>query len=220
MFSTLNTRSTEDLCARARIRDAALARCGAEGVDRANLRPIAADAGVSPGLVSHHFASKEGLRRACDEHVMAALRGTEDDRAAWQAPANLAGLLEAAAPARRYLARAFVDNAADVAALYDEIVEVTQARLERGVREGWARESSDPRTRAALYATWLLAGLVLEEHLARALGTSDLHDTDTTLRYASTAVEVFTLGVFSDASMVRVWDTVRQQRGARRRFCS
>ncbi|MGW4589693.1 TetR/AcrR family transcriptional regulator [Amycolatopsis thermoflava] len=207
--------STEDLTTRARIRDAALARFGAEGVDRANLRAIAADAGVSPGLVIHHFGSKEGLRRACDEHVMAAIRGPDDDTAAWQDPANLAGLLEAAAPARRYLARAFVDNSAEVAALYDEIVEVTQAWLERGAREGWVRENTDPRTRAALYVTWLLAPLILEEHLTRVLGTSDLHDTDTTLRYAGTAVEMLTHGVFTDERAVRAWDTARQQRGAR-----
>src|SRR5690606_24663932 len=70
--------------ARARIRDAAIEIFGREGFERARVREVAAAAGVSPGLVLHHFGSKEGLRHACDEHVTNELfarndrlRGTE-----------------------------------------------------------------------------------------------------------------------------------------------
>jgi len=64
----------EDLTARARIRDAALWHFAEEGFSRATIRDIAATAGVSPGLVRHHFGSKEGLRDACDEAVSQRLR--------------------------------------------------------------------------------------------------------------------------------------------------
>ena len=37
----------------------------------ATLRAVAARAGVSAALVLHHFGSKEGLRAACDEHLLA-----------------------------------------------------------------------------------------------------------------------------------------------------
>lgn len=67
------TPDVPDLTGRARIRDAALLRFASEGF-RVPVRTIAADAGVSPGLVIHHFGSKEGLRRACDEHVLVLIR--------------------------------------------------------------------------------------------------------------------------------------------------
>ncbi len=63
----------DDLTTRARIRDAAVVRFGREGFG-ASLRTVAADAGVSPGLVIHHFRSKEGLRLACDEYVLRVAR--------------------------------------------------------------------------------------------------------------------------------------------------
>lgn len=52
----------EDLTARARIRDAALKHFTESGFAKATIRDIARTAGVSPGLVRHHFGSKEGLR--------------------------------------------------------------------------------------------------------------------------------------------------------------
>src|SRR5919198_2987703 len=60
----------EDLTARARIRDAALRLFADGGTDGATIRDIAKAAGVSPGLVRHHFGSKEALREACDTYAL------------------------------------------------------------------------------------------------------------------------------------------------------
>src|SRR5687768_14523774 len=60
----------EDLTARARIRDAALHMFAERGTDKATIRDIARDAGVSAGLVRHHFGSKEALREACDAYAL------------------------------------------------------------------------------------------------------------------------------------------------------
>ena len=59
----------EDLTARARIREAALEHFADEGYERATIRAIAQTAGVSPGLLRHHYGSKDALRVACDEYV-------------------------------------------------------------------------------------------------------------------------------------------------------
>src|SRR5699024_5323512 len=59
-----------DLTARARIRDAALEQFADKGIEGAKMRGIASAAGVSLGLVQHHFGTKAGLRLACDELVI------------------------------------------------------------------------------------------------------------------------------------------------------
>ena len=54
-------RATEDLTARARIRDSAFRLIATEGTRGATLRAIAREAGVSSPLVLHHFGSKQGV---------------------------------------------------------------------------------------------------------------------------------------------------------------
>ena len=67
-------RSTDDRTTAARIRDAAIECFAAEGVAGTSIRTIAAASGVSPGLVIHHFGSKDELRTACDDYVAALIR--------------------------------------------------------------------------------------------------------------------------------------------------
>src|SRR5215469_6327642 len=71
--SAAGERSAEDLTARARIRDAALALFAERGMDGTTIRDIARAAGVSGGLVRHHFGSKEDLRAACDAYALSHL---------------------------------------------------------------------------------------------------------------------------------------------------
>ncbi|MQA96692.1 MAG: TetR family transcriptional regulator [Streptosporangiales bacterium] len=204
--------------ARTRIRDAALERFGRDGVNRVTVRAIAADAGVSPALVVHHFGSKEALRRECDAYVVAMMRGGgADDADEWAeaAAGNARGLsrtLAAAAPVRRYLARAFLDGSPEAAALFDEIVDLTEAWLAEGEREGRVRPTEHPRTRAAVYVTYLLAPLAFDEHVVRVLGVEDLHGIDATLRFSRVALEIFTRGIFTDERALDAWDAVRKER--------
>jgi AcrR family transcriptional regulator len=53
-----------------RIRDAALRSFATYGTSATSLRAVAAAAGVSVGLVQHHFANKAGLVKAVDDHVL------------------------------------------------------------------------------------------------------------------------------------------------------
>jgi AcrR family transcriptional regulator len=209
--------SADESGARRRILEAALDRFGRDGINRVTVRVIAADAGVSPALVVHYFGSMERMRRACDEYVMSMVRGPEglvEDAAAGNAN-RLAGMLEATTPVRRYLARAFVDGSAEAGALFDEIVESTQAWLAGGEREGWVRPSENPRTRAVVYVSWLLAPLAFDAHLARVLGVDDLHGIDSTLRMSRVGIDMLTHGVFTDERMLQAWDAVLKERGER-----
>src|SRR5665811_813501 len=63
----------EDLTARARIREAAIRLFAEHGVEETAILDIAKEAGVSGGLIRHHFGSKEGLRVACDTYVYSEL---------------------------------------------------------------------------------------------------------------------------------------------------
>ena len=101
--------SSEDLTARARIRDAAIDLFAERGFGQATVRDIAQAAGVSSGLLRHHFGSKDGLREACDEYAMARtaeLRaamlqdGRLSDHAFMGAVQPVAMRLQAGAPAR------------------------------------------------------------------------------------------------------------------------
>ena len=68
---TVNPRATnDDLTAKARIRNAALDLYARYGEERTSLRAVAAAAGVTLGLVQHHFKTKAGLRRGVDQLVV------------------------------------------------------------------------------------------------------------------------------------------------------
>jgi len=82
-------RSADDLTAVARIRDAAIDQVGQHGFS-VGLRAIAQAAGVSAALVIHHFGSKEGLLRVCDDYIAAEIKQaksesltTASDPASW-----------------------------------------------------------------------------------------------------------------------------------------
>ncbi|MFA7514520.1 MAG: helix-turn-helix domain-containing protein, partial [Mycolicibacterium vanbaalenii] len=71
-------RSADDLTAAARIRDAAIDLFGRDGF-AVGVRSIASAADVSPGLVIHHFGSKDGLRKACDDFVAETVRASKSE---------------------------------------------------------------------------------------------------------------------------------------------
>src|ERR1700684_380837 len=100
-------RSVDDLTAAARIRDAAIERFGEQGFS-VGLRSIAEAAGVSAALVIHHFGSKDGLRKACDDYVAEEIRTSKSDTLKSNDPDTwLAAMseIESYAPMMTYLVR-------------------------------------------------------------------------------------------------------------------
>ena len=178
MVSILNMCSVgadtaDDRTARARIRDAAIdcfARLGAAGT---TTRRVAEAAGVSPGLVIHHFGSMEALRTACDEHVVAYIRDRKTEAIA-QGPGLdvLAALRQyRGAPAMRYVARMLADDSEAADSLVDDLVADAAGYMRKGVESGMLRPSGDLEARAAVVMLWGLGALVLHRHVERLLGT-------------------------------------------------
>lgn len=125
----------EDLSARARIRQAALQEFAAHGFKGASIRGIARAAGVSPGLVQHHFGTKDGLREACDAYVMQFLQETQMEllqRGAPPSPETSAERLDELRPLIDYLIMALSSGSDTAAMWFNNITEYTHSALTSG----------------------------------------------------------------------------------------
>ena len=168
--------AAEDLTARARIRDAALLEFAKHGVRGATIRGIAEAAGVSVGLVQHHFGTKEELRAACDAYALETIRATKQ-RAFDEGmgdPGFLAMAVEVALPIQRYMARALVDGSPAAAQLFDDAVAFSEEMLGRDVPGMNAPNTSDLHAYAAVMTGMTFGLMVLHEHMSRVLGADTL----------------------------------------------
>jgi AcrR family transcriptional regulator len=210
-MATGDDRPPEDLTGRARIRDAALEEFAAKGVRGATVRGIAARAGVSPALVQHHFGTKDGLRRACDEHVLGFIRrearATREDGALAD-PGHLTDVFSAAPRVQRYLARALVDGSPEASGLFDELVEVTAHNLADP-----PDASSTPHDRALVLTAMRLGVIVLHEHLSRGLG-ADAFDRAAAVRVGLASLDLMNPGLLPAELVEQARATLARPPGA------
>lgn len=163
----------EDLTARARIRDAALEHFATCGFERATIRGIARAAGVSPGLVRHHFGSKDDLRKACDDHALSALRGYVSQTVTDEGlndPRTLGEAWTPLHPLRRYLARALIDGSEAAGQIFDEMVAMTEQTLRQTDKHRPDPPAADLKTRASIMVAMALGIPAFREHIARNIG--------------------------------------------------
>lgn len=197
-------RPAADLTARARIRDAALAQFAERGTKGATMRGIADAAGVSLGLVQHHFGSKEALRKACDEAVVEAFRrrltrsATENTLGE---PGFLADLYETSGPLLRYLARALVDSPLDdssaAANVFDELTLGAEEFLSHTWPDRYPPGSARVRDAASVMAAMHSGTIVLHGHLTRRLGVDPL-DREHATRIGMAMLDVYaSMGEFA-----------------------
>jgi AcrR family transcriptional regulator len=198
----------EDLSTRARIRDAAILRFGSDGLG-APLRLVAADAGVSPALVIHHFGSKDRLRAACDEHV---LRRVREAKSAALGPGGPAALLtqmatvEQYAPLVEYVLRSLLAGGELAASFVEQMVRDAEQYLAAGVAAGTIRPSRDPSARARYLVMQSMGGMLLEVQLHGAADAARLLRS-LTERITLPALEIFTEGLMTDRSMLDAYLT-------------
>jgi TetR/AcrR family transcriptional regulator, regulator of cefoperazone and chloramphenicol sensitivity len=165
----------EDLTARARIREAALEHFARDGYDRTTIRAIAKTAGVSPGLLRHHYGSKEDLREACDHYVFEMIRRANAE--ILSDPGASAQVRQTSKPFGSYVARSLADDSPTVGPIFDELVTMTEAWLARADDARTDTPTVDRRVRAALITAMKIGIPLLHEHVSRALGT-DMFDPD------------------------------------------
>ena len=193
-----------DLTAAARIRDAAIEQFGEHGFD-VGLRTIAEAAGVSAALVIHHFGSKEGLRKACDDYIAEEIRSSKsealqsNDPATWFAQMAEIESLRAAdgIPGAQHADR----RRAGERCCGSRMIDNAEEYMEDGVRAGTIKPSRDPHARAKYLAITGGGGFLLY---------LQMHETPTDLRavlrdYARDmvlpALEIYTEGLMTDRTM-------------------
>ena len=185
----------EDLTARARIRISALKHFAEEGYERATVRGIAQTAGVSPGLLRHHYGSKEALREACDSHVLEILRSI--NARLLHDPSGAAATRHELKPFQRYLARSLADGSTTGAPIFDEMVTMTEQWLARADDARSDPPVVDRRIRAAV-VTAMAAGIpLLNEHVSRALG-ADMFAPEGDRMLALALLDIYSHNVISE----------------------
>ncbi|MEU3080102.1 TetR family transcriptional regulator [Streptomyces albidoflavus] len=192
---------------RSRIRDAAVRRFGRDGFG-VGLRAIGADAGVTAGLIIHHFGSKDGLRRACDEHVLELLRSAKEEAVTDGSTASMMARLaevEEFAPIVRYLLRSFQGGGELAAAMAEHMIADAESYLAAGEAAGVIRPSRAPAARTR-YLAYQNIGSMLVWFTLHPDDGDDARFTASLRAYVETiafpAVELFTQGLFSDRSML------------------
>lgn len=161
--------ATSDLTGLARIRNAALEEFARDGVAGTSLRDVAKAAGVSPGLVQHHFATKAALVEAVGAHVVGlATEAFGDLPAAGTTPVEsqkqlgdrVTAFVTEQPMALLYVARAVAEGDKTATVVFDAFVEIAKGLWQTLADHGLLREDADI-TWAALHGVTLILGTVL-----------------------------------------------------------
>ena len=160
--------SSEDLTARARIRDAAIDLFAERGIGPATVRDIAQRAGVSSGLLRHHFGSKEGLRDACDEYALARLAAVREQMLRGGGLGDdtfMAAIRPEAMRLQSYLVRSMMDGSAGGEAMFMRMVEAGEDWL-----AGTDLQTADPRAYSAVLVAMQMGMFLMNDQIAKAIG--------------------------------------------------
>jgi AcrR family transcriptional regulator len=196
----------EDLTARARIRDAAIRLFAERGIDGATVRDIAREAGVSPGLLRHHFGSKEALREACDVYALDSLVKIKEELV-FDGKAASPGFLPSMHPTvvllHKYITRGLLDGSPAAAALFDDMVAVTEQWIHKMAPD----VTEDHRAYAAVLAGMQAGLMAMHEHVSRALGV-DIFTTEGHARMAGALADFYTKPLLDDTLVATMRDVI------------
>jgi AcrR family transcriptional regulator len=156
-------RPASDLTARARIRDAAVA-CFAEQGFGASYRTIAQRAGVSPGLITHHFGSKDVLRAECDAEVLRRYQALKSSSVADPSGYLFKHLAEPgpAAQLTVYMLRAIHAGGRPAHDFLEHLIDAAREVMRASVEAGLVRPSRDEETRTRYLAYQTMGALLIQ----------------------------------------------------------
>jgi TetR/AcrR family transcriptional regulator, regulator of cefoperazone and chloramphenicol sensitivity len=205
--------ASDDRTAVARIRDAAIEQWGQHGFN-VGLRSIAEAAGVSAALVIHHFGSKEGLRKACDDYIAEEVRTGKSASFRTKDPADWfaqMAAIESYAPLMAYLVRSMQSGSQLAKMLWRKMIADAEQYMEEGVQSGLIKPSRDPAARAKYLG--ITGGGSFLMYL-------QMHDNPTDLRavlrdygeeMVLPALEIYTHGLMTDSTMYDAFLETREK---------
>jgi AcrR family transcriptional regulator len=195
----------DDLTARARIRDAAITCFAATGFD-ATVRTIAAQAGVSAGLITHHFGSKEALREECDAEVLRRILELKVDTIRMppsQAIGRIAELDEFGS-SFGYTLRSVREGGEVGRAFLRGMIDDAREYVAAAIEAGMVKPSADEEARLELLVTQSVGGMLLQLTLR---GETDFSDGAALIHSLSESttfslLELYTQGLLTTTSFL------------------
>jgi TetR/AcrR family transcriptional regulator, regulator of cefoperazone and chloramphenicol sensitivity len=169
-----------------------------------SVRQIAAEAGVTHGLVLHHFGGKDGLISEANQSIldqasdlMAALPVTQDDDDLAAFGQMLERFISQTPEISGYLARVMARQDDQAALLFNGVVDRIGVALARLRDAGLAHEAEgvDLEMRAMQLATMEFGLLMLAPLVAGRAGFGSIHDLGFIQRWFRGEVSLFGLGV-------------------------
>lgn len=164
---------------RERICEAALNGFAESGVEATSIRDVAAAAGVSPGLVQHHFATKDELRGAVNQYVVERAAETFAELPAADSATEVlgelgdrvTGLAREHPEALLYVARLSADEDPAALEIFDAFLEIANQQWERLAGMGVLRAGLDIKWAALQVIVLILGSALFEGAISRHLAT-------------------------------------------------
>lgn len=170
----------------AKLRDATIALVATGRTVSA--RAVAEEAGVSLGLIRHHFGSMAGLQRAADDHVARLVRERKEAAIAAGGAVDVLGGLREVGEQRimAYIAHRLAEGGPAIDAFVDRMADDAAAYIQESIDAGLLAPMADVAAAARMLTVYALGSLALHRHLERLLGI-DLTNPDLASQPGATA---------------------------------
>jgi AcrR family transcriptional regulator len=190
---------------RERICEAALLGFAESGVEATSIRDVAAAAGVSPGLVQHHFASKDELREAVNRYVVERAAETFAELPAKDSAAEIlremgdrvTGWAREHPEALLYVARLSADEDPAALRIFDAFLEIAKQQWARLAEMGVLRAGADIEWAALQTIVSILGTALFEGAIGRHL-PAPWRTPKQLERWNRANAELFRRGLFAD----------------------